>query len=316
MAAVPNPSARHLSERLRLIEGRVRRAVERRRADDPDADDRFRGLYISEPEVDRLLAGPLDGPPPPDAHTGEELARIEAEADAAEAEGADLRLRRLARSFQLDAYDVELLLIALAPDVEPRFERLYAYLHDDVSRRRASTGLALELCGAPLVSGERRRLGPSGPLCAHALLLVEERERPFLTRSLRVPDRVAGHLLADDTPDPLVESVAATYAQAEVGDVELLVRALRLGTHLFYIREPPGGAGLSMATAALARLAMPALALDLARVTGDYDISELIVRASREAGLRDGALVVGPIEAIAERGPAAVRALAEARSRV
>jgi hypothetical protein len=263
-----------------------------------------------------LLAGPLDGPASPDAETAQGLARIEADADATEREGADLRLRRLARSFQLDAYDMELLLIALAPDVDPRFERLFAYLHDDVSRRRASTGLALELCGAPLVSGERRRLGPSGPLCAHALLIVEERERPFLTRSLRVPDRVAGHLLGDDTPDPLVESVAATYAEAEVGDVELLERALRFGARLVYIREPPGGAGLSLATAALARLAMPALALDLARVGGAEEISELIVRASREAGLRNGALVVGPIEAIADRGPGAVRALAEARSRV
>ena len=32
------------------------------------------------------------------------------------------------------------------------FEYSDAYLHDNVSRRRASTGLALELCGAPVAS--------------------------------------------------------------------------------------------------------------------------------------------------------------------
>jgi hypothetical protein len=61
------------------------------------------------------------------------------------------------RAFELSPLDVELLLVALAPDLEPRFERLYGYLHDDVSRRRASIGLALELCG-------RGRPGrPAGP---------------------------------------------------------------------------------------------------------------------------------------------------------
>ena len=40
----------------------------------------------------------------------------------------------------VDGFDVELLLIALAPDLDPTFETLYAYLQNDVSRRRASTG--------------------------------------------------------------------------------------------------------------------------------------------------------------------------------
>ncbi|MBY8854266.1 ATP-binding protein, partial [Saccharothrix sp. MB29] len=68
---------------------------------------------------------------------------------AAPAPGAEPRLLRLARRFDLAPVDVEFLLIALAPDVDARFERLYAYLNDDVTRRRAVVGLALELCGLP-----------------------------------------------------------------------------------------------------------------------------------------------------------------------
>ena len=130
--------------------------------------------------------------------------RVEQAADAAEAPGRDVRLRRLARRSGSSRYDVELLLIALAPDLDPRFERLYGYLHDDVSRRRASAGLALELCdpeGGLAAGAERARLGPLAPLVAGGLLLVEDTDRPFLTRSLRVPDRVTAHLLGDDTPD-------------------------------------------------------------------------------------------------------------------
>ncbi|HEY2668503.1 MAG TPA: ATP-binding protein, partial [Actinomycetota bacterium] len=194
-----DPSVTYLSGRLGVVEARVGAAVARRRATDPQADDRFRGLYISEDHVDHLLLSRPPGPPAPDPGTAEALTALEAEADEAEAAGADLRLRRLARSFALDAFDVELLLIVLAPDLDPRFETLYAYLNNDVSRRRASTGLALELCGAALGAGaNRRHLGSSGALVSGGLLLVEEPDGPYLSRPLRIPDRVASHLLGDD----------------------------------------------------------------------------------------------------------------------
>src|SRR5688572_7283754 len=59
--AVPaaiEPSLRHLFGRLGIVEARVRMAVDRRRAGDPDPEDRFRGLYISDAQVDQLFAGP------------------------------------------------------------------------------------------------------------------------------------------------------------------------------------------------------------------------------------------------------------------
>ena len=143
----------HVLRRLELIEARVRSAVARRRTADPETDDRFRGLYISQAHVDRLLAE-KGGPMPPDANAATAREEIEATADAAERDGADLRLRRLARSFRLEEIDIELLLIAIAPDVDVRFERLYGYLQDDVSRRRASVGLGIELCGLPTKDAE------------------------------------------------------------------------------------------------------------------------------------------------------------------
>ena len=214
----PDPSVTYLYGRLSVVEARVGAAVARRRATDPEADDRFRGLYITEDHVGQLLVSrPAPGPPVPDPGTARALAAIEADADAAEAAGIDLRLRRLARSFALDAFDVELLLIALAPDLDPRFEALYAYLNNDVSRRRASTGLALELCGAALGAGtNRRHLGSSGALVSGGLLLVEEPDRPYLSRPLRIPDRVASHLLGDDVLDPTVEPLVHAPVRAEV----------------------------------------------------------------------------------------------------
>ena len=81
-----------------------------------------------------------------------------------------------------------LLVIALLPDLDSRFERLYGYLNDDVTRRRASIGLALELAGAsPMSAAARRALSPSGPLVDLGLVLVEDPDRPFLTRACGCP---------------------------------------------------------------------------------------------------------------------------------
>ena len=76
---------------------------------------------------------------------------------------------QLAARFDLDDLDVELLLTAIAPDVDDRFERYYGYLNDDVTRRRASVGLALGLAGVAAASAAGRdRFEPGGRLVASA----------------------------------------------------------------------------------------------------------------------------------------------------
>src|SRR4051812_33375085 len=92
-----DPSLAHLVGRLAVAEEVVTAAVRARRGGDPAPDDRFRGLYFSEAELDRLLRP--GGPEPVRGEAGQaRLDAVEAAADAAETAGADLRLRRLART--------------------------------------------------------------------------------------------------------------------------------------------------------------------------------------------------------------------------
>ena len=65
--------------------------------------------------------------------------------------------------FELTPLDVELLLIALIPDLDSRFERLYGYLNDDVTRRRATVGLALTLADRRSTSSAARARLSAGP---------------------------------------------------------------------------------------------------------------------------------------------------------
>ena len=319
MGADLQPSHTYLRGRIAIVESQVRRAVARRREHDAEPDDRFRGLYISESRVDELLGAPALSPDDwvLDAEVAAFSERLEAEATAVEATGADVRLRRLARAFGIDGLDLELLLIALAPDLDPRFEQLYAYLQDDVSRRRASCGLALEMCRADLGGGaDRNRFHHSRPLVGGGLLLIEDLDRPFLTRPMRVPDRVAAFLLGDDSLDHLLEPLVVSAVSAGLGRPEPLERSLRSGAHLLYIQESAGAGACSLAATALERAGMGALAIDLHRIDPGVDLSEIAAVAAREARLQGAGLVAGPVEAIADRGAPAVRAVAEARCQV
>ena len=310
----PDPSLIHVLRRLELIEARVRAAVARRRTTDPETDDRFRGLYISQAHVDRLLA-PKAVPAAPDAGAARARDDIESAADAAEQEGADLRLRRLGRSFRLEEIDIELLLIAMAPDVDARFERLYGFLQDDVSRRRASIGLGIELCGVPSSSAYvRSRLAPGAPLVDEYLILIEEPERPLLTRSLRVPDRVTAHLLGSDAPDPVASALSYVCEEAITGQTAPLVRWMRSAespARLAYIRERPGASGAGLAAGAFHQVGRRTLALDLERLRTEDDLSMVAALTAREVGLTGGAVVAGPVEVLIARGLPAVRAFSE-----
>src|SRR5262245_30573654 len=147
-------SSAHLRDELARIDALVRGQVARAR--EATGDDGWRGVAISEIEVDALLDRRLGAPPWEIAASGPALDDARAEADrlAAAIElrcartVARLRLVELARTFGLDRFDLDVVLIALAPEIDLRYERLYAYLHDDLTRKRPSVDLALHLlCG-------------------------------------------------------------------------------------------------------------------------------------------------------------------------
>ncbi|MGW0650363.1 ATP-binding protein [Streptomyces umbrinus] len=305
--------------RLARLRDRVAELVASRSAVDPTADDPLRGLYISDEAVRHLL-----GPTAVSyADVFENAAGSEDGSGPGSPESAapDTRLERLAVRLGLTELDTRILLIALAPDLDRSFEPLYGYLNDDVSRRRATTGLALDLCGLPAHLAEARaRFHPSAPLTALGLLTVEEPERPFLSRALNVPDRLVAHLLGDDTPDAaLAGSVhpldspphpPSTSASHDEFTARLAAR-LAVGPRTVYLREHREGDGLVSAVAALRAAGVGALHFTPAAAGEPVPelLSDVLPRVLREARLRDRAIVVSPLP---EKPGPLLRAMTEA----
>jgi hypothetical protein len=300
----------YLLGRLRLVETRVRALVEARRADDPAPDDPFRGLYLSDEVIDAVLDATEEAAERPDEP---ERLTLEEQADAREGGGAPPRLRRLARAARLEPLDVELIMVALAPDLDPRFEKLYGYLNDDVTRRRASVGLALQLSGSStLAAAARARLEPSRPLVRLGLLVVEDPDRPLLTRALRVPDRVTAHLLGDDAPPPELTPLLIDPVSYATPLSSQLAGALSDGIRLVHLRERVAGTASALAVAGLESAGRSALMLDLSRLAGPSEAEAALALAVREVLLTGGGLVAGPVEHLAALAPRGLQVLTTA----
>jgi MoxR-like ATPase len=253
-----------------LIQVQVGRARQVQAAEEP-----FPGLYLSEQEVDALLEQPLGLPHwatvPGPLSTAEVQAALEriragiAQRKAASARrGITLRLDELARLFQLTPIDVDALLICLAPELDLRYQRLYAYLQDDMTRAHPSVDLALNLLCPSLEAklAARGRFAAAAPLFKHHLLHVfDDPAQPqpsLLGKGLKVDERVAGYLLGADDLDARLLSYARHIApQARLDDLLLpadLKRRLNLlvrgstgeGLVLYF----QGGYGLGKQTAA------------------------------------------------------------------
>jgi len=175
------------------------------------------GAYIGEAEVDEILGDFLDIGPFRvdddvadglrkllDARRSEVLATRAAEAEMAGAESA--RLTRIALAFDLDDVDLDLLLLCLAPEVNARYLRLFAYLQDDFSAQQLTPALTARLFADD--RAERLALGarfaPESKLVRHGLIVFrEDSQRTSLpARPLQVAPRIARWLLQGEPQDP------------------------------------------------------------------------------------------------------------------
>jgi SpoVK/Ycf46/Vps4 family AAA+-type ATPase len=183
MPETDNLSLAHLEAELARIDVLIQREVRRWQLAGQDPSDTFRGLRVSDDEALGLLERPFGASWGATAELGPEQTAHEAAAAAAQQrideivaraarQDIPLRLRHLVETFDLDAFDLDAFLICLAPTLDLRYERLYGYLQDDVTRRRPSVNLVLDLLCEPGPQRllQLRRFADGAPLLAYALL--------------------------------------------------------------------------------------------------------------------------------------------------
>jgi AAA+ superfamily predicted ATPase len=264
--------------------------------------DSFRGLYLSDDDVVAALARPLGTPlrdagraPAPEWH----------EVAAAHPGWAWLR-----NVLELGDAELDTVLIALAPEADLRYERLYGYLQDDVNRRRPTVDLVLDLVSTSVGEklAHRALFAADAPLLRLRVVRLAADDRPsgapLLAHAVVLDPQVVALLLGGGGLDRELSSCCrwsmpsrggwrSTALPPEIRRSVLRAATAALGRHpLGIVLHGPQGSGRRAAAHALAgELGMPVLALDVAHLPEDDEgAATAVFRAFREAGLR-GALL-------------------------
>ena len=254
-------SIEHLRDEISRLALMLKRAmIIARDASSGTGADELRGLVVTDNEVDDLVrASDLLGEAwkraaaketqlaPIDKELEKRRKQIDGRLKASRGKKVQLALLNLASQFDLSQAEVDVLIIALAPELEPGYEKLYSYLQDDVTRKHASVNLALNLIcrSEPEKLKARGIFSPEAPLFYHCLLdLLDEsqdRQPSLLRKFLKIDETIVRFLL--DQPSKTAGIGALLTPASEVSSLEVdhstNQRLKHLATYLGQRKEHP-----------------------------------------------------------------------------
>ena len=291
------PALRRLD---RLLEAAMR-AAEAAYGSDASADP-YRGLYISTDEAQKLMRRE---PAMPGLSVDRESAERPASAP----------LEWMQRRFDLTDFDVDTVLIALAPELDLRYERLYAYLQDDVTRRRPSVDLALNLLCTTRDErvAQRARFAADAPLICHGLLhlAADPANAPLLSHSLKLDNAAVRLLLGQPCLDSRLVSFCRWLQPAPIADggvpevrrkalQQLAICARQQSAPLrLYLQGSSALGRLRAAQAIAAGLDTRLLAVDLTRaLAASPDFDTTVALIVREATLLEAVPYLDDLDAL------------------
>jgi SpoVK/Ycf46/Vps4 family AAA+-type ATPase len=272
--------------------------------------DLFRGLHISHAEVEQLLTSP-----PATSVLYVEDPLLEPHCETGCVAGS---LTWFVKEFDLSPFDIDVMMIALAPELDLRYERLYAYLQDDVTRKRPSVDLALSLlCATPeLRLTGLAHFGPGSPLIRHGLLhLIPDSNQiqpSLLSHFLKLDEQLIRLLLAQPDVSPSLASFCHLNTSSRRSehceqDEELSGALVTLVHQSLEERHPlrlffhgqRGTGKLREAEALAARVLKPLLVVDLpGALNTNNNLDLLFKRVFREAWFQETLLYLDNLDSL------------------
>lgn len=224
--------------------------------------------------------------------------QLEARIVASQQQGVVLALPQLRDRLQLTLFEKNVLLLALAPEVNQRFGRLYSYLHyqhDEADWDLPTVDLCLRLLCRNDQEWRRSRplIAPNSRLASLGLVeWLNADDTTLLSRHLRLSEDLATYLLAE-APDPASVDTWAVAPGAEVGEssevsaeswtslvlpapqlaqLKTVAAAARATDGTMVLLAGPSGTGKTLAAKVLAaELELLLVMVDLATIAPDDD---------------------------------------------
>ncbi len=279
----------------------------------------FQEFFISDGEIDALLAAGFSEEQVandeeysrPIAQLLAQAVKIRADIDECLVKSASndvfLPIAQLTTCFRLSDFELQVLMICLAAQIDPRYEKLYAYLQNDRTKRYPSVDLIFNLLDLSFDEriSARYYFAPRGPLFKNRILEFLENGYvnaiPLLSKYLRVNERIAGYVMGSSYIDHELSSVAEVSYEQQALDSLIVSETIknRLKNFIKWIQDSgsdklqnflcvfygPYGAGKNEAAAAVCReLGLPLLTVDMAAVVNlELPIKQTLEMAFRES---------------------------------
>ncbi|MGH7848266.1 MAG: hypothetical protein ACREQW_24265, partial [Candidatus Binatia bacterium] len=162
----------YLSVAFQRLDLLLHREILRLRASYQLSLDEFRGLYISDEQINQLInrAVNYEGASSAVDELTQKAELLRATDSKRNTE--DSPWHKVVREFSLSAIEQDILLLAVAPEIDLKYETLFAYLNNDITRKWPTFDLALRI-GASIAeqrSDVRRCLLPEAKLFSSGLL--------------------------------------------------------------------------------------------------------------------------------------------------
>ncbi|MFZ5765293.1 MAG: AAA family ATPase [Thermodesulfobacteriota bacterium] len=302
------------------------------------------GLVISAEEVETLLRpesekGSDPAGPEPLRHELAALDRTIAEKTAAaRRQGISLPLVELAVLFGLSALELRMVIICLAPELDRRYDTIYTFLQDDITRKKPSVALILDL----LAENRRERWGlrhlltPGGRLRRSTILTgAVDPHSPSgtsdLAEFLRVDPRIVAFLLGDNALDgrlaglcrrvgPAISPIAVPVAPDISRRLSRLARSVpghgeTTGKTIVVLHGPAGSGKMHLARSFCREIGCPLLVVDALLLPADPDERQHRLHLAFREGLLTRAIVyLDRIDALlgADEGERMFRAIEQA----
>ncbi|NTU41461.1 MAG: ATP-binding protein, partial [Nitrospirales bacterium] len=216
---------------------------------------------------------------------------------------------RLADIFGLMPEEVAALIMAIATEIDRRYERVFGFCNDDLTRKNPTVGLALELLYADRrerIAGQRI-FAPVSSIVSHNLIKIHDtgKEGISLKSEFSVDERIRRYILGDTgISQPPVSSLSISYHPGMPGTnnqgrpeiTKKMMEILKKNRHeegrrsVFWLYGKAEEEKLQTAEVLCRDIGLPLLAADLEQLLYDQDHASALIYIFREALLQSGLL--------------------------